>query len=343
MSIDDTGKSDILQVEGVNSKGYGIIPKLVMQDGRISVVSKAIYSYFCSYAGAGRVAFPKVLKIIADLQISKASYYTHFNPLKTYGYIKVEQTRKDGRQSHNIYTIMDIIPKQTNLDNKPFSPCTKFQDTVFQDTVKQDTEIQDTEIQDPNNNSNYNNNRSKNNSIENYPPSPPQAGDGRTEKNDAKLPSMSNQSCADPVNQLSLLDQSSENLKLKTGGGEDENTSSQSMTLTEQRFEEFWAAYPRKVARKAVLKIWKRLNPSARFHTQILQAIELAKATEQWQRENGRYIPNPQTWINQGRWDDVYPSQIPQTKQEGTALSRLMAQIEADEAEQNNEVWRDCE
>jgi len=160
MSIEDSGKSDILQVEGVNSKGYGIIPKLVMQDVRLSVVSKAIYSYFYSYAGAGRVAFPKVTKIITDLRISKASYYTHFSPLKTYGYIKAEQTRKDGRQSHNIYTIMDVVPKQTNLDNKPFSPCTKFQDTVFQDT----------EIQDSNNNSNYKNNRSKNNILKTTPP-----------------------------------------------------------------------------------------------------------------------------------------------------------------------------
>jgi len=42
---------------------------------------------------------------------------------------------------------------------------------------------------------------------------------------------------------------------LKTGGGEDENSSFHSMTLMEQRFEAFWAAYPRKVARKAVFKI----------------------------------------------------------------------------------------
>ena len=337
MSIEDSGKSDILQVEGVNSKGYGIIPKRVMQDVRLSVVSKAIYSYFCSYAGVSRVAFPKVTKIITDLKISKASYYTHFSPLKTYGYIKAEQTRKDGRQSHNIYTIMDVVPKQTKLDNKPFSPYTKFQDTVFQDTVFQDTEIQDT-----NNNSNYNN-RSKNNSIKTYPPNPPQAGDGRAEKKDTKLPNVSNQSCADLENPLSFLNQSSENLMLKTGGGEDEKFSSQSMTLTEQRFEEFWAAYPRKVARKAVLKIWKRLNPDAGLHAQILTAIEHAKATEQWQRENGRYIPNPQTWINQGRWDDVYPTQMPQKKQEGTALSRLMAHLEADEYAQDNEIWGNCE
>lgn len=26
---------------------------------------------------------------------------------------------------------------------------------------------------------------------------------------------------------------------------------------------------------------------------------------EQWRKDNGQYIPNPATWLNQGRWDDV--------------------------------------
>jgi hypothetical protein len=32
---------------------------------------------------------------------------------------------------------------------------------------------------------------------------------------------------------------------------------------------------------------------------------------DQWQRENGRFIPNPATWINQGRWDDEYEEVAP--------------------------------
>ena len=338
MSIATQNESDIIQVEGIYSKGFGLAPKLVMQDQRISAIGKAIYCYFCSYAGAGKIAFPKVSKVINDLQISKDTFYAHFKPLKKYGFIKVDQTRVDGKHSHNVYTIMENVPVDDENENKPFPPCPKIPDTVLPDTVLSDTVKPDT-----NNNSNYNNNRSKNNSIKTCPPNPPQAGDGRAEKKDTKLPNVSNQSCADLENPLSLQNQSSENLMLKTGGGEDEKFSSQSMTLTEQRFEEFWAVYPRKVARKAVLKIWKRLNPDAELHGQILKAIEQAKATEQWQRENGRYIPNPQTWINQGRWDDVYPTQIPQKKQEGTALSRLMAQIEANESTQDNEIWGDYE
>jgi hypothetical protein len=41
---------DVLQVQGRMTLGYGIIPKIPMHDPRLTIESKAIYSYFCSYA-----------------------------------------------------------------------------------------------------------------------------------------------------------------------------------------------------------------------------------------------------------------------------------------------------
>jgi len=79
-----------------------------------------------------------------------------------------------------------------------------------------------------------------------------------------------------------------------------------SKTLVERRFDEFWAAYPKKVGKKAAWAAWNKIKPDAELHNKILTAIGRAKATEQWQRENGRFIPNPTTWLNQGRWDDEY-------------------------------------
>ena len=77
MSTEIKEESDILQVEGINSKGFGFAPKLVMLDDRLSIFSKAIYCYFSSYAGAGKIAFPRVAKIISDLKISRGTYYAH--------------------------------------------------------------------------------------------------------------------------------------------------------------------------------------------------------------------------------------------------------------------------
>lgn len=79
-----------------------------------------------------------------------------------------------------------------------------------------------------------------------------------------------------------------------------------SKTLAERRFEEFWKAYPKKVGKKAAESSWKKIKPDAELHDRIMTAIGRARVTEQWQREGGRYIPNPATWLNQGRWDDEY-------------------------------------
>lgn len=72
----------------------------------------------------------------------------------------------------------------------------------------------------------------------------------------------------------------------------------------ERRFAEFWAAYPKKVGKQAARNSWKRVKPDAKLHERIMLAVANAKVSEQWNREGGRFVPNPSTWLNQGRWDD---------------------------------------
>ena len=69
-------------------------------------------------------------------------------------------------------------------------------------------------------------------------------------------------------------------------------------------FDEFWQSYPHKVGKKAALSAWKKLKPNAGLRAKIMESLETQKSSQQWRRENGRYIPNPATWLNQGRWDD---------------------------------------
>lgn len=74
--------------------------------------------------------------------------------------------------------------------------------------------------------------------------------------------------------------------------------------LQTERFDEFWALYPKKVGKGAARKSWARIKPNKELHSKIISAVSEAKKSVQWQRENGRYIPNPATWLNQGRWED---------------------------------------
>ncbi len=73
---------------------------------------------------------------------------------------------------------------------------------------------------------------------------------------------------------------------------------------TKTAFDIFWAAYPKKVAKVAAARAWKRLNPSDDLIAKIQGALEIQKNSEQWTKEGGRYIPNPATWLNGNRWED---------------------------------------
>lgn len=84
----------------------------------------------------------------------------------------------------------------------------------------------------------------------------------------------------------------------------DEGADEGKKDVIEARFAEFWNAYPKKVAKQYALKAWKRLRPDAELHEKIMQAVNAQKRSEQWRRDNGRYIPNPATWLNGGQWDN---------------------------------------
>ena len=75
-------------------------------------------------------------------------------------------------------------------------------------------------------------------------------------------------------------------------------------TARANRFAAFWAAYPRKQGKGAAEKAWNKIKPTAEVFDRIMAAVESQKGCEQWKRNNGQYIPNPSTWLNQRRWED---------------------------------------
>lgn len=133
---------DTLKVKGIDSKGFGKIPKLVMQDTDLSIEAKGIYAYFASYAGAGETAFPSVSKTIYDLNIGRNRYYKHRKQLEDKGYISIEKVRSDGDFDKNIYTLNNEI-------------------ACIQNGYMQNGDMQNADMQ----NQYTNNNNSNNNSI----------------------------------------------------------------------------------------------------------------------------------------------------------------------------------
>jgi hypothetical protein len=73
-----------------------------------------------------------------------------------------------------------------------------------------------------------------------------------------------------------------------------------------QEFLDFWAAYPKKTGKDAAYRAWQTKKRERRLPAidDLLEAVRKAKASSQWQEDGGKYIPNPSTWLNQGRWED---------------------------------------
>lgn len=75
-------------------------------------------------------------------------------------------------------------------------------------------------------------------------------------------------------------------------------------SASDRRFDRFWFAYPNKVGKDAAKNAFGKRKVDDELIDQMLDAIARQKNTERWTKDGGQYIPNPATWLNQGRWMD---------------------------------------
>jgi hypothetical protein len=70
-------------------------------------------------------------------------------------------------------------------------------------------------------------------------------------------------------------------------------------------FAEFWKSWPahkRKVARRQCAAKWAALGCDA-LAPRIMAALAAAKASPDWAKEGGEFVPAPLVWLNQARWE----------------------------------------
>lgn len=73
-------------------------------------------------------------------------------------------------------------------------------------------------------------------------------------------------------------------------------------TIRGEAFEKFWAMYPKKMGRKPAEASWRKVKPED--YDKVMRALTRHRKSEQWTKNNGQFIPNATTWLNQERWDD---------------------------------------
>jgi len=72
-------------------------------------------------------------------------------------------------------------------------------------------------------------------------------------------------------------------------------------------FEEFWHMWPRREAKVAAMKAWKRLNNRDR--------LEAMDGVKKFLGRERRFIPHPATYLNGRRWEDEVVQPAPQVGQ----------------------------
>jgi hypothetical protein len=75
--------------------------------------------------------------------------------------------------------------------------------------------------------------------------------------------------------------------------------------IQSERFEEFNSMYPGKRRNKGKARaVWSRLKPTKELFAIIMDSLRKHIACEDWQKEQGQYIPGADVWLRGERWEN---------------------------------------
>jgi len=72
-----------------------------------------------------------------------------------------------------------------------------------------------------------------------------------------------------------------------------------------QKFENFWKLYPRKLKKQKAKEWFEKNKPSDELFNFMIAALNKFIESKEWKNNNGQFIPHPTTWLNQKRWEDL--------------------------------------
>jgi len=72
-------------------------------------------------------------------------------------------------------------------------------------------------------------------------------------------------------------------------------------------FDRFWSVYPKKQKKLKAQKAYRKLNPDPELIERIIKDVQQRRERFDWQKENGKYVPLPENYLNDQRWTDELP------------------------------------
>lgn len=77
------------------------------------------------------------------------------------------------------------------------------------------------------------------------------------------------------------------------------------MQIDEAEFNKFWEFYPKKKSKGDAFKAWQQEKSKRPPLADVLKALVVLRASDDWQKSGGQYVPYPASWIRSWGWADV--------------------------------------
>lgn len=72
----------------------------------------------------------------------------------------------------------------------------------------------------------------------------------------------------------------------------------------DEGFDRFWAAFPKKKAKVDAARAFSKVKPDSIVLDAMLASLERQKNSQEWLKDDGRFIPHAATWLRGRRWED---------------------------------------
>ena len=104
-------------------------------------------------------------------------------------------------------------------------------------------------------------------------------------------------------------------------------------------FGRFWESYPKKRSKGDAFKAWRVTKEKRPPIANLLKALAVIKASDDWRKDGGQYIPYPATWLRAWGWEDVPEIELTAVRADGKVWWQSVSGIEAKAQELGMECW----
>lgn len=79
-------------------------------------------------------------------------------------------------------------------------------------------------------------------------------------------------------------------------------------SLLREGFERFWNLYPLKIGKEQTWQVYQEIRPDA---GKLCAAVKQWERSSQWNREQGRFVPKPEKFLEEGQFDHLPGDVVP--------------------------------